>query len=187
MPIRSSYPRSRGPAARSVVASASGCRRAALGSAAGMVRAQGRGASLSPLPRARAGARAPRPRCCEGAIGKRQRRPAERPPRDRRRRRVFPAPPRGREPRRSAGCGAGALARCGPAMRTALGGRRAGSPSWLRLRGARALLPAVAGVWLFVGPELLRISFFFPHVSDPLASPARSLPPSPSTHSTSIL
>lgn len=96
------YPRSGGPEAGGV-ASASSRRRAALGSAAGMLRAQGRGApgaAASPclrFPAARAGARAPRPRRWEGAIGKLQRRPVERPPRDRRRRCWFPAPPRGRE------------------------------------------------------------------------------------------
>lgn len=101
------YPRSGGSVADSGVASASSWRTAALGSAAGMLRAQGPGAAgrrgrqrggafLSPLPGARAGARVPRPRHCEGAIGKLQRRPAERPPRDPRRRRVFLAPPRGR-------------------------------------------------------------------------------------------
>jgi hypothetical protein len=82
------------------------------------------------LPGARAGERAPRPRRWEGAIGKRQRGPAERPPRDRRRRRVFPAPPRGRERRASAGCGAvgtrpGAGRQRGP--RPARGRSRGGS------------------------------------------------------------
>lgn len=44
-PLRPRYPRRRGPAAGSLVASVSPGRRAALGSAAGMLRAQGRGAA----------------------------------------------------------------------------------------------------------------------------------------------
>ncbi|XP_059537211.1 uncharacterized protein LOC132226801 [Myotis daubentonii] len=86
----------------------------------------GGGTSRSLLPGARERARAPRPRHWEGAIGKRQRRPAARPPRDRRRRRVFPAPPQGRAP----GAGTGA-----PGWVRATWRGRAGSGSWLRTRG----------------------------------------------------
>lgn len=77
------------------------------------------------FPAARAGARAPRPRRWESAIGKLQRRPVERPPRDRRRRRLFPAPPRGRELRASVGFGVwGALAAVGQATWTSPYARR---------------------------------------------------------------
>lgn len=139
----------------------------------------GGGTSLSLLPGARERARAPRPQHWEGAIGKRQRRPAAEPSRDRRRRRVFPAPPWGRAP--DAGLGV-------PRPVRAPGVDRA----WPEVRGEwvlaadprpRALSFGFVCAWLFVGATPLRISFLSRCVGFAL-SLLVLYRPSPSTHPT---
>lgn len=174
-PAASSPPRAPGGGRRSAPRRACCGRRAGAQPGGG-----GGGASLSPLPRARAGALAPRPRHWERATGKRQRRPAERPPRDRRRRRVFPAPPPGAGvagDRRVRGCGSPARAWARSA--TGARGPRPGYGFWAS--GASWLGPSAAGSLL--APMPLRI-FLFPSCRISWL-PLLFTPPPPSTHPTS--